>query len=75
MYKGPALFGGGFAGLAYACDPLVVPDALTIYDAASAPEALIIIFVGTCVVMPVIVGYTILAYVVFRGKARELRYY
>lgn len=72
---GSALFGVSFAGLAYSFYPYVVPDRLTIYQAASAPEALIIIFVGTCIVLPVIVGYTILAYVVFRGKARALRYY
>ncbi|MEY2956704.1 MAG: hypothetical protein RL123_1432, partial [Pseudomonadota bacterium] len=27
-----------------------------------------------CVVVPVIVCYSILSYVIFRGKARELRY-
>lgn len=72
---GSALFCVSFAGLAYSFYPYVVPDALTIYEAASAPEALIIIFVGACIVMPVIIGYTILAYVIFRGKARDLRYY
>ncbi|MDN5567936.1 MAG: cytochrome d ubiquinol oxidase subunit II, partial [Paracoccus sp. (in: a-proteobacteria)] len=72
---GAALFCISFAGLAYSFYPYVVPDALTIYEAASAPEALIIIFVGTCFVLPVIVGYTILAYIIFRGKARDLRYY
>lgn len=72
---GSALFCVSFAGLAYSFYPYVVPDALTIYEAAAAPEALLIIFVGTCFVLPVIVGYTILAYVIFRGKARDLRYY
>lgn len=72
---GSALFCVSFAGLAYSFYPYVVPEALTIYEAAAAPEALMIIFVGTCFVLPVIVGYTILAYVIFRGKARELRYY
>jgi cytochrome d ubiquinol oxidase subunit II len=51
-----------------------VPERLTIYEAASAPESLLIIFVGTVFVMPVILGYTVLAYVIFRGKATELRY-
>ena len=72
---GSVLFCVSFAGLAYSFYPYVVPDALTIYEAASAPEALIIIFIGACIVMPVIIGYTILAYVIFWGKARDLRYY
>lgn len=69
-----ALFGLAFAGLAYSFYPYVVPDQLTIYDAASAPESLMIILVGTCVVLPVIIGYSILAYTVFRGKATDLSY-
>ncbi|MFM2041431.1 MAG: hypothetical protein RLY86_7 [Pseudomonadota bacterium] len=64
----------GFHGLAYSFYPYVVPEKLTVWDAAAAPESLMIIFVGTCVVLPVIVGYTIFAYRVFRGKAGELRY-
>ena len=71
---GAALFCVAFAGLAYSFYPFIVPDKLTIVEAASSPEALFIIFVGTCFVLPVIVGYTVLAYVIFRGKARELRY-
>ncbi len=69
-----ALFCLAFAGLAYSFYPYVVPDSLTIYAAASAPESLFIIFVGTLFVLPIIAGYTILAYTVFRGKATELRY-
>ena len=53
----------------------VVPGKLTIYEAASALGALIIIFVGTFFVLPVIVGYAVLAYAICRGKARDLRYY
>jgi cytochrome d ubiquinol oxidase subunit II len=52
-----------------------VPESLTIYEAASAPESLIIILVGVCFVLPTILGYTALAYMVFRGKATDLRYY
>ena len=71
---GAALFTVTFAGLAYSFYPYVVPDRITIYEAASAPESLFIIFVGTCVVLPIILGYTVLAYTIFRGKAAELRY-
>ncbi|MCC1494273.1 cytochrome d ubiquinol oxidase subunit II [Cognatishimia sp. F0-27] len=69
-----ALFVLGFFGMAYSFYPFVVPDQLTIYEAASAPESLFIILVGTCFVLPMIVGYSILAYTIFRGKARDLTY-
>jgi len=69
-----ALFGLAFAGLAYSFYPYVVPEKLTIYEAASAPESLFIILVGALFVLPVIAGYSVLAYTVFRGKATELRY-
>ena len=68
------LFALAFAGLAYSFYPYVVPEKLTIYDAASAPESLFIILIGTAFVLPAILGYTALAYTVFRGKATELRY-
>ncbi len=68
------LFTLAFGGLAYSFYPYVVPEKLTIYEAASAPESLMIILVGTIFVLPMIGGYTALAYTVFKGKAAELRY-
>ncbi|TNF59810.1 MAG: cytochrome d ubiquinol oxidase subunit II [Rhodobacteraceae bacterium] len=68
------LFTLAFFGMAYSFYPYVVPEQLTIYEAASAPESLFIILIGTCIVLPMIGGYTALAYVIFRGKATELRY-
>lgn len=69
-----ALFALAYLGMAYSFYPYVVPEKLTIYDAAAAPESLMIILFGVCAVVPVIIGYTILAYFIFRGKATELRY-
>ena len=71
---GTALFTLAFLGLAYSFYPFVVPEKLTIYEAASAPESLWIILVGTLIVLPMIFAYTALAYWVFRGKATELKY-
>lgn len=68
------LFTLAFAGLAYSFYPFVVPEQLTIYEAASAPESLMIILIGTLFVLPMILGYTALAYTVFRGKATALSY-
>lgn len=68
------LFALGYLGMAYSFYPYVVPEHLTIYDAASAPESLFIILIGTVFVLPMIAGYTVLSYVIFRGKATDLRY-
>ena len=63
-----------FYGLAYSLFPWLVVDRLTIWQAASSAESLWIIFVGACVVLPIIAGYTVLSYLVFRGKATALSY-
>ncbi|WP_375266734.1 cytochrome d ubiquinol oxidase subunit II [Planktotalea sp.] len=69
-----ALFTLAYCGMAYSFYPYVVPEKLTIYESASAPESLFIILVGTLFVLPAILGYTVLSYYIFRGKATELRY-
>jgi cytochrome d ubiquinol oxidase subunit II len=63
-----------FYGLAYSLLPWLVIDKLNIWQAASAPEALLVIFYGVVVVLPVIIGYTFFAYRVFWGKSTQLRY-
>jgi cytochrome d ubiquinol oxidase subunit II len=60
--------------MAYSFYPFVVPEAITIYEAAAAPESLRIILWGTLFVLPAILGYTALSYVIFRGKATKLSY-
>jgi cytochrome d ubiquinol oxidase subunit II len=64
----------GFSGMAYSFYPFIVPERLTIAEAAAAKESLSIILVGVMFVLPVILGYTVLAYTIFRGKATHLRY-
>jgi len=64
----------GFLGLAYSIYPYVVIDQLTIWQAASSPEALKVILFGTCISVPAIAGYTVFSYRVFRGKTGELKY-
>lgn len=63
-----------FLGLAYSFYPYIVPDRLLITEAASAPESLMIILVGALIVLPVLIGYTFLAYKIFHGKAKDLSY-
>lgn len=61
-------------GLAFSLFPYLIIDQLTIWQAASAAESLMIIFVGAAVVLPVIIGYTVFAYRIFWGKATALEY-
>ncbi len=69
-----AIFTLGFAGLAWSFYPYVVPDRLTIWAAASAPESLAIILAGTALVLPIMVGASFYVYRVFDGKATDLTY-
>jgi len=63
-----------FCGLAYSFYPYIVPNQLTIFDAASSRESLLVIFWGAVIVLPMIIGYTIFAYKVFWGKTSQLNY-
>jgi cytochrome d ubiquinol oxidase subunit II len=68
------LFLLAFTGLAYSFFPYVVPDKLTIWEAAASRESLMIILIGTLVTLPMIIAYTVFAYRVFGGKAMALSY-
>ena len=63
-----------FIGLGYSFFPDIVPGQLTLWDAASSTATLQIIFYGAIGVLPFIIGYTVLSYWIFRGKATHLRY-
>ncbi len=69
------IFTLGFCGLGYSFYPFIVPDKLTIWQAASSPESLKVILIGALIVLPFIIGYTIFAYRVFWGKVKDLTYY
>lgn len=75
FYTGVGLFMLAFHGLAYSLFPWIVIDRLTIWDAAAAPESLMVIFIGAAVVLPVVVAYSVFVYRVFGGKATPLEYY
>ncbi len=64
----------GAFGLAYSLFPYVVMDRLTIWQAASHPNSLMVIAIGCAISVPTIVAYSIWTYRVFRGKVRPLSY-
>ena len=62
------VFLSGYLGLAASFFPYVAPYGLTFRDAANDPGALGLLFGGLVFILPVILGYTVWVYWVFRGK-------
>jgi len=58
----------GYTGMAISIWPHVVPPAISIWEAASPPASQGFALVGTLLVLPVILMYTVWSYWVFRGK-------
>jgi cytochrome bd ubiquinol oxidase subunit II len=65
-----ALFLLSYAGLGISMYPYIVPQSITIWQAASPHSSQLFMLVGVAVLIPVILGYTSWAYWVFRGKVR-----
>ncbi|MES2677660.1 MAG: cytochrome d ubiquinol oxidase subunit II [Pseudomonadota bacterium] len=65
----------GFIGIAYSFYPFIIPGQMTIWQAASAPQALKLILIGTLIVLPAILIYTFFVHKIFWGKTRELTYF
>ena len=66
-----ALFLLGYLGLVISVFPYLVPPSLTIWQAAAAPASQMFMLVGTLVLLPIILGYIVFVYWLFRGKVRE----
>jgi cytochrome d ubiquinol oxidase subunit II len=65
------LFLLGYLGLVISNYPYLVPPSLTIWDTAAAPASQIFMLIGTLILLPVILGYIVFVYWLFRGKVRE----
>ena len=66
-----ALFLLGYLGLVISSYPYLVPPTLTIWDTAAAPASQIFMLIGTLFLLPIILGYVIFIYWLFRGKVKE----
>jgi len=58
----------GMIGLGISMWPFVVPDSITIWQAAAPERSQVFMLVGVGIIMPIILAYTGWAYWVFRGK-------
>jgi cytochrome d ubiquinol oxidase subunit II len=66
-----ALFLLGYLGLVISVFPYLVPPSLTIWQTAAAPASQMFMLIGTLIMLPIILGYVIFVYWIFRGKVRE----
>jgi cytochrome d ubiquinol oxidase subunit II len=65
------LFLLGYLGLIISSYPYIVPPSLTVWDTAAAPSSQIFMLIGTVFLLPIILGYVIFIYWLFRGKVKE----
>ena len=66
-----ALFLFGYLGLVISTFPYLVPPTLTIWQTAAAPASQIFLLLGTVALLPIVLGYIVFVYWLFRGKVRE----
>ena len=69
------LFLAGYLGLVASLYPHAVPPTITFREAAAQKETLQFTLWGVIIVLPVVLGYTLYSYSVFRGKVGEEQYY
>ena len=55
--------------------PMMVPPAISIYQAAAPPASQLFLLVGASVLIPIILVYTGFSYWVFRGKVKPGAHY
>lgn len=63
-----ALFVLCFTGLGISLFPNIIPPDLSIWQAAASPESQIFSLVGTLIMIPIILAYTVFNYWLFSGK-------
>lgn len=64
-----AVFFTGFLGLGISIFPWIIPYQYTIWDAAAVGSSLSLMLCGVGPLLPIILGYTVFSYYVFRGKS------
>lgn len=65
------LFWFSYIGLTISIWPYLVPRTITIWQAASNLKTLIFITVGAAILVPVLLGYSMYAYYIFKGKVSD----
>lgn len=70
-----ALFIFAYIGFCISAWPYIIPHTIPFWEAASAPSSLKFMLVGVTILLPVLLGYTVYSYRVFRGKVTKVEHY
>lgn len=62
------LFLLAYVGFCISLWPYLIPYRITFWEAASAHSSLIFLLIGTSILLPILLSYTIYTYRIFRGK-------
>lgn len=65
------LFLLAYVGLVISNVPYLVPPSVTVWEAAAHPSSQLFMLIGVCLLLPLILGYTVFVYWTFRGKLRH----
>ena len=69
------LFFAGYLGLAASLYPYAIPAGITFREAVAQHETLRFTLWGAMIVLPLVLGYTVYSYWIFRGKVGKVEYY
>lgn len=64
------IFAMAYLGLGISIFPMVVPYTFDLWQSAATPKSQGFLAIGTMFLLPIVVGYTVWSYWVFRGKVR-----
>jgi cytochrome bd ubiquinol oxidase subunit II len=70
FFSAIGLFLLSYVGLVISNVPYLVPPVITVWQAAAHPSSQLFMLIGTCLLLPLILGYTVFIYWTFRGKVR-----
>jgi cytochrome d ubiquinol oxidase subunit II len=74
FFAAMGIFAMAYLGLAISIFPMVVPYSFDLWQAAATPRSQAFLVIGTLFLLPIILGYTVWSYWVFRGKVRGSGY-
>jgi cytochrome bd ubiquinol oxidase subunit II len=58
-----------YIGIGISVYPYLIPHEVTIWEAAAPDSTLLFILIGVLIMLPILLGYTLYAYHLFRGKS------
>lgn len=66
------IFMCSYSGFGISTYPYLIPRILTVWDAAAPHSSQIFIIVGASLLLPILLGYTMYSYYIFRGKIKDI---